>query len=186
MFMPCCTGTHSFTHLFSFLLSPWPGNVQWEIQALQKRRMPILCLWKWFALREPIQTTRRSTFSAAMTPAVSLGPELSTLTRSAALEKEIVWKLSESKEKSLETTLLRDSSQRAVADYERWKRLFILKVICWIQYKWLTWKIFFHPLHNALWWWRLLCNENLKVYVERKLFMLIKGMQAPNTSKKNQ
>lgn len=120
--------TFIYTLILFFTFPVWPGNVQWEIQALQKRRMPILCLWKWFALREPIQTTRRSTFSAAMTPAVSLGPELSTLTRSAALEKEIVWKLSESKEKSLETTLLRDSSQTAVADYERWKRLFILKV----------------------------------------------------------
>lgn len=93
--------------VFTFPLWPEMCRAQWETQALQKRRMLILCLWKWFAPRGPIQTTRRSTFSAAMTPAVSLGLELSTLIRSAATEGKNVWKRGKNLAPPFGVTLLR-------------------------------------------------------------------------------
>lgn len=93
--------------VFTFPLWPEMCCAQWETQALQKRRMLILCLWKWFAPRGPIQTTRRSTFSAAMTPAVSLGLELSTLIRSAATEGKNVWKRGKNLAPPFGVTLLR-------------------------------------------------------------------------------
>lgn len=55
---------------------------QWVTRALQRRRMQTLCSRKWFAPLEPTRMIRLSMFSAATTPAVSLGLELSTLTRS--------------------------------------------------------------------------------------------------------
>ncbi len=67
---------------------------QWVTRASQRRKMQILCSWKWFVHRAQTQMIRPSMFSAAMTPAASLGLEQSTLTRSA-LRMEYHWNLVE-------------------------------------------------------------------------------------------